>query len=129
MAVVPTEGSSTSGLGCPEDELNSLTNKPADKSSPAFDVKKQRKAEVNYCPCYPSWESAETLEKIREALISEAKKRNNEDTVAAMMAKTFSHRRQEVIRHAPMIADFKTRWPALFSVHEPDLSPSQQDIT
>ncbi|MEQ2180005.1 hypothetical protein GOODEAATRI_031084 [Goodea atripinnis] len=105
-------------LGCPEVELNSLTNKPADKSSPAYGVKKPRKAEVNYCPSYPSGESAETLEKIREALISEAKKRNNEDTVAAMMAKTFSHRRQEVIRDAPMIAIFKTRWPALFSVRE-----------
>lgn len=105
-------------LGCPEVELNSLTNKPADKSSPAYGVKKPRKAEVNYCPSYPSGESAETLEKIREALISEAKKRNNEDTVAAMMAKTFSHRRQEVIRDAPMIAVFKTRWPALFSVRE-----------
>ena len=105
-------------LGCPEVELNSLTNKPADKSSPAYGVKKPRKAEVNYCPSYPSGESAETLEKIREALISEAKKRNNEDTVAVMMAKTFSHRRQEVIRDAPMIAVFKTRWPALFSVRE-----------
>nr|XP_008275458.1 PREDICTED: uncharacterized protein LOC103354015 [Stegastes partitus] len=105
-------------LGCPEVELNSLTNKPAGKSSPAYGVKKPRKAEVNYCPSYPSGESAETLEKIREALISEAKKRNNEDTVAAMMAKTFSHRRQEVLRDAPMIAVFKTRWPALFNVRE-----------
>ncbi|XP_071337589.1 uncharacterized protein [Trachinotus anak] len=103
-------------LGCPEVELNSLTNKPADKCSPAYGVKKPRRAEVNYCPTYPSGESAETLEKIRETLLLEVKKRNNQDTVAAMMEKTFAHRRQEVIRDAPLIADFKTKWPALFCI-------------
>ncbi|XP_041861760.1 uncharacterized protein LOC121652780 [Melanotaenia boesemani] len=101
------------GLGCPEVELNSLTNKPADKCSPAYGVKKPRKAEVNYCPTYPSGESAETLVKMRETLLLEVRKKNNEGTVAAMMKKTFAHRRQEVIRDAPLIADFKTRWPAL----------------
>ncbi|XP_062240626.1 uncharacterized protein LOC133959079 [Platichthys flesus] len=35
-----------------------------------------------------------------------------------MMDKTFAYRRQEVVRESPMIADFKTRWPALFNVHE-----------
>ena len=105
-------------LGCPEVELNSLTNKPADKCSPAYGVKKPRRAEVNYCPTYPSGESAETLEKIRETLLLDVKKRNNQDTVAAMMEKTFAHRRQEVIRDAPLIADFKTKWPALFCVRE-----------
>ncbi|XP_034548833.1 uncharacterized protein LOC117819529 isoform X1 [Notolabrus celidotus] len=35
-----------------------------------------------------------------------------------MMDKTFAHRRQEVVRDAPMIAHFKTRWPALFCIRE-----------
>uniref|UniRef100_A0AAV2K309 Uncharacterized protein n=1 Tax=Knipowitschia caucasica TaxID=637954 RepID=A0AAV2K309_KNICA len=35
-----------------------------------------------------------------------------------MMDKTFALRREEVVREAPMIADFKTRWPALFHVRE-----------
>ncbi|KAJ8375741.1 hypothetical protein SKAU_G00063210 [Synaphobranchus kaupii] len=48
----------------------------------------------------------------------EVKKRNNVDNVAKMMDKTFAHRRQEVVREAPMIVDFKTRWPALFHVRE-----------
>ncbi|XP_030581535.1 uncharacterized protein LOC115777712 isoform X2 [Archocentrus centrarchus] len=34
------------------------------------------------------------------------------------MDKTFALRRQEVVGEAPMIADFKTRWPALFHVRE-----------
>lgn len=72
-------------------------------------MKKPRRAEVNYCPTYPSGESAETLEKIRETLLLEVRKRNNQDTVTGMMEKTFAQRRQEVIRDAPLIADFKTR--------------------
>lgn len=106
-------------LGCPEVEINSFNK---EKTSPASGVKKRRKAEVNYCPSYPSGESAETLEKIRETLVLEAKKKNNEDTVAAMMTKTFAHRRQEIIRDAPMIAVFKTRWPALCNMREVNMS-------
>ncbi len=105
-------------LGRPEVELNSLTNKPADKCSTAYGVKKPRRAKVNHFPAYPSGESAETLEKIRETLLLEVRKRNNQDSVAAMMEKTFAHRRQEVICDAPLIADLKIRWLALFCVHE-----------
>lgn len=96
-------------LGCPEVELNSHTNKPADRCSPAYGVKKPRKAEVNYCSTYSSGESAETFEKVREILLLEVRKRNNENTVAALMEKTFAHRRQEVICDAPLIADLKSR--------------------
>uniref|UniRef100_A0AAV2J4P8 Uncharacterized protein n=1 Tax=Knipowitschia caucasica TaxID=637954 RepID=A0AAV2J4P8_KNICA len=48
----------------------------------------------------------------------QVQKRNNDDKVARMMDKTFALRREEVVREAPMIADFKTRWPALFHVRE-----------
>ena len=56
----------------------------------------------------------ETLEKIRETMLLEGRKRDNENTVVAMMEKTFAHRRQEIICDAPSIAHFKTRRPALF---------------
>lgn len=95
-----------------------LTSKPESKCSPAHDVKKPKKAEVNYCPTYPAGETAETLEKIRVAMLSEVNKRHNVQKLAAMMDKTFALRRQEVVAEAPMIAEFKTRWPALFNVHE-----------
>ncbi|RXN37812.1 sterile alpha motif domain-containing 3-like isoform X2 [Labeo rohita] len=105
-------------LGCPEVTVNALTHKPESKCSPAYGVKKPKKAEVNYCPTYPAGETPETLEEIRVALLSEVKKRNNEHKLAAMMDKTFALRRQEVVSEAPMIADFKMRWPALFNVRE-----------
>ncbi|XP_039884437.1 uncharacterized protein LOC120731440 isoform X2 [Simochromis diagramma] len=34
------------------------------------------------------------------------------------MDKTFAHRRREVIEEMPFIAEFKSRWPALFKVPE-----------
>ncbi|XP_046706911.1 uncharacterized protein LOC124386909 [Silurus meridionalis] len=105
-------------LGCPEVSVNALVNKPNDRCSPAYGVKKPKKAEVNYCPAYPSGETKETQELLRVALLSEVEKRNNENKVAMLMERSFAHRRQEVVRDAPMIADFKTRWPALFSVRE-----------
>lgn len=73
---------------------------------------------MNYCPAYPTGETAETLEKTRVALLSEVQKSNNDDKVAKMMNHTFALRREEVVREAPMIADFKTRWPALFHLRE-----------
>uniref|UniRef100_A0A0F8AWM6 Sterile alpha motif domain-containing protein 3 n=1 Tax=Larimichthys crocea TaxID=215358 RepID=A0A0F8AWM6_LARCR len=105
-------------LGCPEVTVNALKQKPHGKCSPAYAVKKPKKAEVNYCPAYPTGETTQTLEMIRVALLSEVQKRNNDDKVAMMMDKTFALRREEVVREAPMIADFKTRWPALFHVQE-----------
>lgn len=53
-----------------------------------------------------------------ESKCSPAYKRHNEHKLAAMMDKTFTLRRQEVVAEAPMIADFKMRWPALFNVRE-----------
>lgn len=54
-------------LGCPEVTVNALKHKPDGKCSPAYGVKKPKKAEVYYCPTYPSGETAETLEKIEWA--------------------------------------------------------------
>jgi len=82
-------------LGYPEVTVNALTHKPESKCSPAYDLKKPEKAEVNYCPTYSAGETAETLEEIRVALLSEVKKRNNEHKLVAMMDKTFPLRRQK----------------------------------
>ncbi|KAL3989163.1 hypothetical protein ACER0C_013481 [Sarotherodon galilaeus] len=96
------------GLGCAEVLVNSLKNKAQDKT------------EVNYCPQYPKGETTDSLEKERIALLSEVQKRNNDNIVTMKMQKTFSYRRQEVIQGQPFIADFKSRWPALFTEKEID---------
>lgn len=63
------------GLGCPEVTVNSITHRLDGKCSPAYDVKKPKKAEVNYCSTYPTGETAEILEKIKVALLSEVQKK------------------------------------------------------
>lgn len=38
--------------------------------------------------------------------------------IKVKMEKTFAHRRHEVVNDMPFIAEFKSRWPALFSERE-----------
>lgn len=73
---------------------------------------------MNFCPSYAPGETPAIQKETRVALLSEVKKRNNEQNVALMIEKTFAHRRQELVQEEPMVADFKTRWPALFSERE-----------
>ena len=105
-------------VGCPEVCVNSLKFKPAEKRSPAYDVKKPRRGEVDYCPSFPLGECAQSLEKMRVELLSDVKKRNNRETIRAKMDRTFALRRQEVICEAPMISNVQERWPALFDAME-----------
>ncbi|XP_074473268.1 uncharacterized protein LOC141757015 isoform X2 [Sebastes fasciatus] len=105
-------------LGCPEVIVNSLKNKPAGQRSAALGVNKAKRAEVNFCPTYPSAETEESLEAMQKALLLDVKKRNNREVVKLKMEKTFAHRRHEVVGDVPMVEDFMVRWPALFEVSE-----------
>lgn len=109
------------GLGCPEISINSLKNRKPGNSFCPNQVKKPRRAEVNFCPHYPAGEDKESLEKERVELLSEVKKRNNYQVIKEKMEKTFAHRRYEVVQDMPLIAEFKSRWPALFMEHEASL--------
>lgn len=51
-------------LGCPKVILNSLKNKPRDECFPAKNVKKPKRAEVNFCPANPIGEMDENFEKV-----------------------------------------------------------------
>lgn len=104
-------------LGCSELVINSLKRR-GDSNVHPNQVKKPRRAEVNFCPDYPAGETQESLEEERLALLSEVKKKNNDETIKAKMDQTFPHRRQEILQDMPFIAEFKSRWPALFSPHE-----------
>ncbi|XP_071393706.1 uncharacterized protein [Centroberyx affinis] len=105
-------------LGHPEIRVNSLKHKREGQGKAAANIKKPRKAEVNYIPLHPKGETTESLENERIALLSELKKRDNEVVIKATMEKTFSHRRLEIVEQRPMIGEFKNRWPALFQQSE-----------
>uniref|UniRef100_A0A8B9HMY7 PB1 domain-containing protein n=1 Tax=Astyanax mexicanus TaxID=7994 RepID=A0A8B9HMY7_ASTMX len=102
-------------LGCPELSINAVGEKRDSASQGPNQVKKPRKAEVNYYPDYPVGETKESLEKERQALMLELKKKNNQKLIQSKMERTFAYRRQEVVEDMPLIAEFKNRWPALFS--------------
>lgn len=105
-------------VGCSEVSINSMKNKRQDQYHAASNIKKPRRAEVNYCPQHPKGETSESLERERVDLLAAIKKRNNDKVVKEKMERTFSYRRQEVVQEKPMIAEFKSRWPALFNVDE-----------
>ncbi len=103
------------GQGCEELDVNASKRKETDEKPAARNVKKPRKAEVNFLPDFPSDESEATLEITRVSLLDEHKKRDNLIAVNEGMEKTFPSRRQEVVLKQPMISTFRTRWPALFT--------------
>ncbi|KAM9763035.1 uncharacterized protein ACNS7B_004869 isoform 1-T3 [Menidia menidia] len=99
----------------PEIEINTLKRKHPADAVPSKNVKKPKKAEVNYLPPHPTGESQETLEKERLELTCEITKKNNAKIIADKMNKTFSSRRFEVVSLSPSVIVFKERWPALFT--------------
>lgn len=104
-------------IGCPEVTINSLKNKLND-GHPAKNVKKPKKAEVNFCPSHPVGETDETLENLRLELLCDVEQRNHGSFVREKMSRTFSYRRREVVQGSPTAAELKARWPALFCVNE-----------
>lgn len=89
-------------------------------------MKEPRRAEVNYCPDYPTGQTKASLEEERLALLAEVQKNNNQQVVKEKMERTFAYRRHEVIEDKPFIADFKRRWPALFSERENDATETRR---
>ena len=103
------------GFGMPDVTCNTLKHKSPEDGKPAKNVKKPRKAEVNFLPPYPANEDEHSLEKEREELITECKKKHNEKTVKEKMNKTFPLRRHEVINAQPSVQVLMERWPAMFA--------------
>lgn len=98
--------------------INSLKRRAGETGKSPNQVKKPRRAEVNYLPDFPAGENKESLEKERLALLSEVNKKDNQQVIKVKMEKTFALRRHEVVHDMPFIAEFKSRWPALFSERE-----------
>ncbi|XP_072550640.1 uncharacterized protein [Salminus brasiliensis] len=97
---------------CPELDINSLKRKSPGEKNPAKNCKRPKSAEVNYLPPHPSGETSSSLERERQELLNEVKKKNNNTKV--IQAKTFSYRRLEVVSGSPAADEFRERWPALF---------------
>jgi len=65
--------------------INAVKEKRGAMSQSPNQVKKPRKAEVNFCPDYPAGETKESLEEERQALVLEVKKKNNQQLIKSKM--------------------------------------------
>uniref|UniRef100_A0AAV2J993 Uncharacterized protein n=1 Tax=Knipowitschia caucasica TaxID=637954 RepID=A0AAV2J993_KNICA len=99
--------------GCPQLNLN---KRPSETTN-ARKIKKAKKSEVNFMPCYPEGKQENDLE--REVLIRETKKKSIDwKIVDELMENTYSLRRKEIVQDEPLVADVQKRWPALFFVRQ-----------
>lgn len=104
-------------IGRPELSINSVKEKRGATGQSPNQMKKPKKAEVNFCPDYPTGKTRESLEKERQALTSEVKKKNSHQLINSKMEKTLAYWRREVIEDMPF-TKFQNRWSALFSVNQ-----------
>lgn len=101
--------------------INSLKRRQGDTRTSPNQVKKPRRAEVNFLPDYPAGENKQSFENERQVLLSEVNKKDNYQVIKVKMERTFALRRHEIVHNMPFISEFKSRWPALFSDHEVSL--------
>ncbi|KAJ8349285.1 hypothetical protein SKAU_G00244150 [Synaphobranchus kaupii] len=78
-------------------------------------IKRPRRAEINFLPNYPQGLDATSLEALRQEMVEELKKTEKDlMMINHHMQRTFALRRQEIVQSSLRIEDFKSRWPALF---------------
>ncbi|XP_059396356.1 uncharacterized protein LOC132128959 [Carassius carassius] len=104
--------------GCEEVAVNSgkrSQNNP-ERESPHSNIKRARRAEVNYLPNFPKGESAESLEQQRLQIVEEMSKTERSlGLIERLMQSTFALRRKQIIVDNPSqpVKDFLEKWPAL----------------
>lgn len=102
--------------GCLEVSVNAgkrSKNYP-DKEHPHSNIKRARRAEVNFLPNLPKGESQASLEEMRLQIMDEVQKsQQNLRLIEKLMQKTFALRRLEIIQENPQVTDFLGKWPAL----------------
>lgn len=87
-----------------------------DNDHPHQNIKKARKAEVNYIINLPKDQTPASLEAVREEIIHEVQKtERNQLVIGKLMNTTYALRRQEIVGAlvAPRVRDVMDKWPAL----------------
>lgn len=102
--------------GCVEVSISagkrSQTNPEND--SPHSNIKRARRAEVNYLPNFPRGENQATLEEMRVQIIQETEKTERDQIlIEKLMHTTFALHRQHIVEGSPQVWEFLENWPAL----------------
>lgn len=102
--------------GCAEVSVNAgkrSKNNP-DNEHPHSNIKRARRAEVNFLPNFPRGENQATLENMRLEIIKEVEKtEKNLVWIDKLMQTTFALRRQDIVKSELPVRDLLNSWPAL----------------
>uniref|UniRef100_A0A3P9ASN3 PB1 domain-containing protein n=1 Tax=Maylandia zebra TaxID=106582 RepID=A0A3P9ASN3_9CICH len=102
--------------GCVEVSVNAgrrSVNNP-EGEHPHSNIKRARRAEVNYLPNFPRGEDQISLEDMRVQIKNEVEKTEpNKVMIEKLMQTTFALRRHEIVQDNPMVKNFLEKWPAL----------------
>lgn len=83
-----------------------------DRKPPHTNIKRTRRAEVNFPPNFPIGEDVGSLEQIRLQIVNEVKMADKNLTkIGALMQTTFALRRKEVISDELPLKEILERWP------------------
>lgn len=84
------------------------------KQSPHTDIKRPKKAEVNFLLNFPRGEDAVSLEQLRLQIVNEVKKsEKNHILITKLMHTTYALQRKEIISDDLPVGEILDRWPAL----------------
>uniref|UniRef100_A0A0F8ATN7 Sterile alpha motif domain-containing protein 3 n=1 Tax=Larimichthys crocea TaxID=215358 RepID=A0A0F8ATN7_LARCR len=102
--------------GCVDVSVNagkrSRTNPEND--CPHSNIKRARRAEVNYLPNFPRGENETTLEEMRVQIIQETEKTERDQIlIEKLMHTTFALRCQHIVQGSPQVREFLENWLAL----------------
>nr|XP_023667243.1 uncharacterized protein LOC111843693 [Paramormyrops kingsleyae] len=102
--------------GCPEMTVNAgkRSRMNPDNESSHSNIKRPKRAEVNFLPNFPQGENPSTLEQLRQKVVDEMKKaEKNLLLIKKMMQTTFALRRQTIVKTCPPVKELMELWPAL----------------
>ncbi|XP_026100116.1 uncharacterized protein LOC113070979 [Carassius auratus] len=102
--------------GCPEITVNAGKRSAMnpDNESSHSNIKRPKRAEVNFLPNFPQGENPSTLEQLRQKIVDEMKKaEKNLPLIKKMMQTTFALRRQTIVKTCPPVKELMELWPAL----------------
>ncbi|XP_062236541.1 uncharacterized protein LOC133975261 isoform X1 [Platichthys flesus] len=103
-------------VGCKEVTVNAgkRSRRNPDNEPSHTNIKRPKRAEVNFLPNFPKGEDSSSLEHLRDLIVEELKKtERNLPLISKMMQTTFALRRQTIVMSCPPVKQLLDLWPAL----------------
>uniref|UniRef100_A0A3B3QR02 PB1 domain-containing protein n=1 Tax=Paramormyrops kingsleyae TaxID=1676925 RepID=A0A3B3QR02_9TELE len=102
--------------GCQEVTVNAgkRSRSNPDNEPSHSNIKRPKRAEVNFLPNFPQGKDPSSLDQLRQAIVEEVKKaEKNLPLIRKLMETTFPLRRQTIVMSCPPVKELLDLWPAL----------------